>query len=104
MPPLHRNFKIITAVILAVVISINLLSLITVNVPLIPKVDPLYTLPFGPNPFFPSAASTASGFMIKDEFYPDDNRCNDCHAVVVDEYENTPHDLSAREPTWELKE
>ena len=102
--PSKKRFVIAAVVIIILVLTFDILILTTVKVPLTPKEDPLYKLRFGPNPFALAGATTESGYLIKDEFYPDDDRCSDCHSAVVMEYQNTQHALAGKHPKWEFKE
>ncbi|HSO74336.1 MAG TPA: multiheme c-type cytochrome, partial [Blastocatellia bacterium] len=60
-----------------------------------------YKLPFGANPFAPSNARSASGaFISENEFIPA-SRCIGCHKSIHDEWNESAHRNSFREPFYQ---
>lgn len=60
-----------------------------------------YELPYGPNPFAPSnAKTTTGGFIPQSEFIPA-SRCASCHRGVHDEWNESAHRNSFREPFYQ---
>ena len=60
-----------------------------------------YELPYGANPFAPSnAKTTTGGFISQSEFIPAE-RCASCHRGVHDEWNESAHRNSFREPFYQ---
>ena len=60
-----------------------------------------YELPFGPNPFAPSAAHTSTGELLAPEAFIPAARCAGCHARVHAQWSESAHRSSFREPYYQ---
>ncbi|HMF90118.1 MAG TPA: multiheme c-type cytochrome, partial [Candidatus Angelobacter sp.] len=59
-----------------------------------------YHYPFGPNPFLPSQAQSASGSFIPASAFPPASFCAECHADVHRQWRQSAHSNSFRAPFY----
>jgi Tfp pilus assembly protein PilF/nitrate/TMAO reductase-like tetraheme cytochrome c subunit len=65
------------------------------------KIAETYDFKFGPNPFAPSNASSATGTFIPGEKFVDSKRCGTCHTDAHAQWRQSAHGNAFREPFYQ---